>query len=310
MTLHTWQISFNDYFVSIGNQLAAAIISPGSKQYPVSCQGSQKSFVLHETTSEEVKIIIDNLLVSKSVRMNDIPIHILKICKQILSPFLAQLFNRWVKTSIYPEFLKCTQVIPIHKGGQKSLYKLYAYIPAVSIWTNFEKLIYIRLYSYVEQNKMLSDSQYGFRSGLSTSMAIYDIHENLLKNREEKYTTCAIFCDLSKAFDTIGHSILLHKLEQFYGIRGLPLKLLTSFLPDRQRYTVVEGCKSDVQNINRRVPQGSMLGPPLFALYINDLPKFSRFRTTMFADDTLLSFSSNKPTRPEHTNKCWSAKDR
>jgi len=78
---------FNDYFVFIGNQLAAAIISPANKQYPVSCHGPQKSFVLHEATSEEVKIIIGNLRVSKSVRMNDIPIHTLKICKQILLLF-------------------------------------------------------------------------------------------------------------------------------------------------------------------------------------------------------------------------------
>ena len=102
------------------------------------------------------------------------------------------------------------------------------------------------MYSYVEQNKMLSDSQYGFRSGLSTSMAISDIHENLLKNREEKYNTCPIFCDLSKVFDTVDHSILLHKREHFYGIRGIPLKLLTNYLQDRQQYTVVEGYKSDV----------------------------------------------------------------
>jgi len=92
---------FNDYFVSIGNQLAAAIISPANKkQYPVSRNGPQISFVLHEATSEEVKIIIDNLLVSNSVRMNDVPIHILKICKQTLSLFLAQLFNRCVKSDI------------------------------------------------------------------------------------------------------------------------------------------------------------------------------------------------------------------
>jgi len=78
------------------------------------------------------------------------------------------------------------------------------------------------MYSYGEQNKMISDSQYGFYSGLSTSMVIYDIHENLLKNREEKYTTCAISCDLSEAFHTIDHSILLYKLEHFYGIRGIP----------------------------------------------------------------------------------------
>jgi len=169
---------FIDYFVSIGNQVAAAIISPANKQYLVPCHGPQRSFVLHEATSEEVKIIIDNLLVSKSVRMNDIPIHILKICKHISSPFLAQLFNRCVKSGIYPECLKCAQVIPVHKGGQKNHYKNYRPVSLLSPFNKiFEKLIYTRLYSYIEQNKMLSDSQYGFRSGLSTSMAIYNILE-------------------------------------------------------------------------------------------------------------------------------------
>ena len=116
-----------------------------------------------------------------------------------------------------------------------------------------------------------------------------------MKNRDEKYCTCAIFCDLSKAFDTIDHSILIHKLEHFYGIRGLPLKLLTNYLQDRQQCIVVEGYKSDVLDINRGVPQGSKLGPLLSALYINDLPKVSRFRATMFADCTLLTISSNNP---------------
>jgi len=116
-----------------------------------------------------------------------------------------------------------------------------------------------------------------------------------LKNREEKYATCAIFCDLSKVLDTIDHSILLHKLEHFYGIRGIPLKLLTNYLQDRQQHTVVEGYKPDVQNINRGVPQGSTLGHLLFVLHINDLPKFSIFRTAMFADDTHLTISNNNP---------------
>ena len=139
---------FNDYFASIGNQLAAAIIPPTNKQYPVSCHGPQRSFVLHEATSEEVKIIIDNLPVSKSERMNDISIHILKICKQILSPFLALLFNRCIKSGIYPECFKCTQVIPIHKGGHKNHCTIYRPISLLSSFNKiFEKLIYTRLYS-------------------------------------------------------------------------------------------------------------------------------------------------------------------
>ena len=106
--------------------------------------------------------------------------------------------------------------------------------------------------------------------------------------------TCYLCYVLSKAFDTIDHSILVHKLEHFYGIRGIPLKLLANYIQDHQQYTVAEGCKSDVQNINCGGSQDSTLGPLLFTLYINDLPKVSRFRT-MFADDTVLTISSNNP---------------
>jgi len=128
------------------------------------------------------------------------------------------------------------------------------------------------------------------------SMIFMKIYWQIVK----KSITCTMFCDLSKAFHTIDHSMLLHKLEHFYGIRGIPLKLLTHYLQDRQQYTVVEGCKSAVQNRNRGVPQGSMLGPLLFVLYINDLPKVSIFRTTTFADDTLLTISSNNPQHWTH----------
>ena len=122
-------------------------------------------------------------------------------------------------------------------------------------------------------------------------MAVYDIHENFLQNKEKGLTTCAVFCDLSKTFDTLDHEILLWKLEHFYGIRGLPHKLLTSYLQDRQQYTVVGGYRSTTRGVTLGVPQGSSLGPLLFALYVNDIPPASTLTPTLFADDTLLTIS-------------------
>ena len=111
---------------------------------------------------------------------------------------------------------------------------------------------------------MLSSHQYGFRMGLSTTMAIYDMEENILENLDKGFLACTIFCDLSKAFDTVDHDMLQLKLDNFFGIRGLPLKLLASYLQGRQQYTVIDGCTSPTLNITQGVPQGSSLAPCCF----------------------------------------------
>jgi len=131
---------------------------------------------------------------------------------------------------------------------------------------------------------------------LSTTLAIYDMQENILENLEKDFITCTIFCDLSKAFDTTDHDVLLWKSNNFFGIRGLPLKLLASYLQGRQQYTVIDGCTSATLNITQEVPQGSSLGPLLFALHINDLPSTTKLTPTLSADATILSISGINST--------------
>ena len=155
---------FHTYFVSIGQQLASKIPPPVHHAYPVKVNGPKNSFVLHDTFVGDVNMIINNLLVSKSNRQNDIPTHILKLCKNSLSPFLVQIFNLCIREGTYPQSLKCAQVVPIYKGGPKDLCTNYRPIYLLSpINKIFEKLIYSRLHTYLEQNSMLSSHQYGFR---------------------------------------------------------------------------------------------------------------------------------------------------
>ena len=188
--------------------------------------------------------------------------------------------------------MKIAKVIPLYKEGPKDECSNYRPISLLMhVNKVFEKLIHSRLYSFLQKNKVLNGNQYGFRKNSSTAFAIYDLIENKLKNLDEKNITCALYVDLSKAFDTVNHAILLKKLAH-HGIRGVPLNLFKSYLSNRKQYTFVNGSKSRELLIDIGVPQGSVLGPLLFLLYINDLPFASLLLTKLFADDTCLIFSA------------------
>ena len=124
------------------------------------------------------------------------------------------------------------------------------------------------------------------------------MRENILENLEKDFITCTIFCDLSKAFDTINLDVLLWKLDTFFGIRGSPLKLLISYLQGRQQYSVIDGCISSTLNTSQAVPRGSSLGPFLF--YINDVPMITKLSPRFFANDTVLSISGSNSTEPQN----------
>ena len=145
------------------------------------------------------------------------------------------------------------------------------------------------MYSYFETNKLLYKSQYGYRKLHSTETACLELVDKLTKQLENKETPLCIFIDLSKAFDTIDHSILLSKLR-YYGLNSCALKWFSSYLSDRQQYVDIEGISSEINNINTGVPQGSTLGPLLFIIYMNDLNEVSTvFKSILFADDTSLN---------------------
>ena len=160
---------------------------------------------------------------------------------------------------------------PIYKEGPRDISSNYRPISILSVISKLiEKLTYDRLIKFINKKSILNNNQFGFRSAHSTVHAITTIHERILENVDNDKHTISIYLDLSKAFDCVNHSILLSKLEH-YGIRGIALKFLKSYLTNRQQLTVVNGEASDLLTVLCGVPQGSTLGPLLFLLYISDL---------------------------------------
>jgi len=147
-------------------------------------------------------------------------------------------------------------------------------------------LLHDRLHCYLKDFGLLSEHQYEFRLNSSTALAVEDIYSNL--SADKGLQTCSLFIDCSKAFDTVDHEVLQKKMEMNFGIRGIPLMLMKSYLSNRRQFTFVQNLASKINKIICGVPQGSTLGPLFFIMYVNDLPKCSLFSTKLYADDTYL----------------------
>ena len=199
--------------------------------------------------------------------------------------------------------LKTAEVVPIFKTAERELCSNYRLISILNPSAKlFEKCLLDQLNNYFVSNNLISPNQYGFRKNCSTNEAVLDIYNKILDNMDKKLIKCSIFLDLRKAYDTINHTILIKKLEK-YGIRGLPLQLLASYLTDRQQYTIVNQYKSKSRDAICGIPQGLTLGPLLFNIHINDLPLASNSTIHLFADDTNLTLShSNVSTLQQNIN--------
>ena len=235
----------------------------------------------------------------KASGADEISVTFLKLIKELISPLLSSLINESFSSGTYPNCLKIAKVIPIYKGGTKSTPGNYRPISLLSILNKIiEKTIYTRLNSYFNKYNLINNRQFGFRTGHNTTMAVAELYEKVLKAYDNGDATCAVFLDLSKAFDSVNHDIILHKLYK-YGVRGNVWRLIQSYLTSRKQFVFDNNMSSDFCNVDVGVPQGSVLGPLLFIIHINDLINSTNLNILNFADDTLLYFNFNNTKTAE-----------
>ena len=257
------------------------------------------TFFLRPATYKKTSDIILHL---ESIGPNSLPTFIVKLCTEFFSIYLTKILNISFTTGIFPDLCKLVKVIPIFKKDDPLDCINYRPISLLPVFSKiFEKIIYSRIYEFLELNKFIYNRQFGFRANHSTNHALISMTESIKSFLDSSDCVAGIFIDLKKAFDTVNHQILCNKLN-YYGFRGKINDLLKSFLSNRKQFVSINGYDSSCFQIKCGVPQRSTLGPLLLLLYINDLRISLRHAiTSHFADDTSIIYAS-KITKTIETN--------
>lgn len=296
---------FNNYFSTVSETIAASLESVNAVEeqfyranfIPAT---NLNSLFFRPVTSGEVLNILLSLNVRKSSGRDGIAPAVLRSVAAEVAPVLVTVFNLSLETGCFPDKLKVAKVIPIFKSGSRSDVSNYRPISLLSVISKvLEKIVRVRLLGFLEANKLLSEAQFGFREGHSAEMAlnsfIAQIHTNL--NDRNRCRAAGLFLDIRKAFDTVDHTILLDKLERA-GVRGIALRWFESYLVNRKQFVCIDGVHSTVRNIRCGVPQGSVLGPILFLIFINDMYSGClKGKVTAFADDTAFAYAARTETK-------------
>ena len=241
-------------------------------------------FEFVDVTSDNIEMEIKKLDPKKASMQNDIPTKILIGSNDIVCNYLSSIYNNSKKDHSYPSSLKVADVTPIHKAKERILLKNYRPVSLIPIISKlYERNMYNQIITYMEN--FLSPYLFGYRKGHSTEQCLFIMIEMWKKALDNKKVAGAILTDLSKAFDCLSHDLLIAKLEA-YGFEKSALEFIYNYLKDRKQRTKINGSYSSWEELKCGVPQGSILGPLLFNIFINDLFYFvDKTKIANYADD-------------------------
>lgn len=281
---------FNTYFTQIGKTLASKI-TKGNSNKTVSRHTYHKTMFIFPTDVNEVLREIVSLKNKKSSGFDGFSAEMLKTVQNEIAHPLTFIINKIFETGECPSHFKISVVKPIFKKGDETDIGNYRPISLISNLSKiFEKILKSRITDYLNKNSILSKYQFGFKEGQSTQDAINMLTHNIYKSLDNRTKSLCIFVDIQKAFDSVSHSLLLEKLTKI-GIRGTCHKLMKTYLSGRKQCVEVNNTTSSYEDITCGVPQGTVLGPVLFNIYINDLFDIETKGTIIaFADDTAIYY--------------------